>query len=61
MILKLDMASETPIYVQLRNQIVLGIGRGELKLGEGLPTVRQLSKSRRLHWLRFLKKLRINN
>ena len=44
MILKLDMASETPIYVQLRNQIVLGIGRGELKLGEGRPTVRQLAQ-----------------
>lgn len=44
MILKLDMASETPIYVQLRNQIVLGIGRGELRLGAGLPTVRQLAQ-----------------
>ena len=44
MILKLNMSSETPIYVQLRNQIVLGIGRGELKLGEGLPTVRQLAQ-----------------
>ncbi|HIT53502.1 MAG TPA: GntR family transcriptional regulator [Candidatus Fimivicinus intestinavium] len=44
MILRIDMASETPIYVQLRNQIVLGIGRGELQLGEGLPTVRQLAQ-----------------
>lgn len=44
MILKLNMSSETPIYVQLRNQIVLGIGRGELQLGEGLPTVRQLAQ-----------------
>ncbi len=44
MILEIDMASETPIYVQLRNQIVLGIGRGELQLGEGLPTVRQLAQ-----------------
>ncbi|MFR3138293.1 MAG: GntR family transcriptional regulator, partial [Lachnospira pectinoschiza] len=33
-----------PIYVQLRNQIVMGIGRGELKLGESLPTVRQLAQ-----------------
>jgi GntR family transcriptional regulator len=47
MILKLNMSSETPIYVQLRNQIVLGIGRGELQLGEGLPTVRQLAGRRR--------------
>lgn len=43
MILKLNMSSDIPIYVQLRNQIVLGIGRGELKIGQGLPTVRQLA------------------
>lgn len=44
MIIELDMNSSTPIYVQLRNQIVMGIGRGELKLGESLPTVRQLAQ-----------------
>ena len=44
MIIELDMNSSTPIYVQLRNQIVRGIGRGELKLGESLPTVRQLAQ-----------------
>ena len=44
MIIELDMKSSTPIYVQLRNQIVMGIGRGELKLGESLPTVRQLAQ-----------------
>ncbi len=43
MILELDMGSDTPIYVQLRNQIVKGIGRGELKANEKLPTVRQLA------------------
>lgn len=43
MFLKLDMNSSTPIYVQLRNEIVRGIGKGELKIGEGLPTVRQLA------------------
>ena len=31
MILKLDMNSTVPIYVQLRNQMVMGIGHGELK------------------------------
>ena len=30
MIIELDMSSSTPIYVQLRNQIVKGIGKGEL-------------------------------
>lgn len=44
MIIELDKNSSTPIYVQLRNQIVMGIGRGELKLGESLPTVRQLAQ-----------------
>lgn len=44
MIIELDMNRSTPIYVQLRNQIVMGIGRGELKLGESLPTVRQLAQ-----------------
>lgn len=34
MIIELDMSSSTPIYVQLRNQIVKGIGKGELKTGE---------------------------
>ena len=44
MIIKLNTTGATPIYVQLRNQIVLGIGRGELQIGEGLPTVRQMAR-----------------
>lgn len=44
MIFSLNMSSETPIYVQLRNQIVLGIGNGELLPLEPLPTVRQLAE-----------------
>lgn len=43
MILKIDMSGDIPIYVQLRNEIVKGIGRGELAAGENLPTVRQLA------------------
>ncbi len=42
MILKLDMSGDIPIYVQLRNQIVLGIGKKKI-VGERLPTVRQLA------------------
>lgn len=42
-VVRLDMASATPIYVQLRNQIVMGIGTGALKVGEKLPTVRQMA------------------
>jgi GntR family transcriptional regulator len=43
LIIELNMAGEVPIYVQLRNQIVMGIGKGELKVGEKLPTVRQMA------------------
>lgn len=32
MVIELDFASDTPIYVQLRNQIVKGIGRENLRL-----------------------------
>src|SRR5690554_2923189 len=44
MLLRLDMSSTVPIYLQLRNQIVLGIGSGKLKPGQSLPTVRQLAE-----------------
>ena len=43
MLITLDTTSSIPIYVQLRNQIVTGIGRGKMKAGEHLPTVRQLA------------------
>lgn len=43
MIINLNMNSNVSIYVQLRNEIVMGIGRGELKRGESLPTVRQMA------------------
>ncbi|MDU1309164.1 MAG: GntR family transcriptional regulator [Clostridium sp.] len=43
MIINLNMNSDVSIYVQLRNEIVMGIGRGELKRGESLPTVRQMA------------------
>ena len=44
MIISIDMSSDIPIYVQLRNQIVTGIGKGELKAGESLPSVRQMAR-----------------
>ena len=49
MLITLDTTSSIPIYVQLRNQIVTGIGRGELKAGEHLPTVRQLAADARVN------------
>lgn len=44
MLLRLDMASRTPIYMQIRNQVVLGIAAGELAPGEKLPAIRALAE-----------------
>ena len=44
MIINLNFESEVPIYLQLRNEIVIGIGKGELIQGEGIPTVRQMAE-----------------
>lgn len=43
MIIRIDEYSDVPIYMQIRNQIVMGISSGELKPGEQLPTVRALA------------------
>ncbi|HIX70651.1 MULTISPECIES: GntR family transcriptional regulator [Enterococcus] len=43
MLLEIDTRSETPIYQQLRDQIILGIASNQLAEGELLPTVRQLA------------------
>ena len=43
MIIKINTKSETPIYLQLRNEVVKGIGKGEFEIGESLPTVRQMA------------------
>lgn len=43
MIMELDYQSEVPVYLQIRNEIVKGIGRGQIDFGEQLPTVRSLS------------------
>lgn len=43
MLLHLDFASGCPLYLQIRNQIVLGIADGRLQPGERLPTIRALA------------------
>ena len=43
MIIRINEYSDVPIYLQIRNQIVMGISSGELAAGEQLPTVRALS------------------
>lgn len=43
MFLSINFESETPIYTQIRQQIVKGIASGDLAFGENLPSVRQLA------------------
>ena len=43
MIIRINELSDIPIYMQIRNQIVMGISSGELAAGEQLPTVRALA------------------
>ena len=43
MIIKINELSDVPIYMQIRNQIIMGISSGELAAGEQLPTVRALA------------------
>ena len=45
MLIKLDMKSSVPIYVQLRNQIVLSIGRRRSRSEE-----RRVGKECRSRW-----------
>ena len=43
MLLRLDFSSDVPIYLQIRNEIVLGIADGRLSSGDKLPTIRALA------------------
>ena len=44
MLLKIKLESETPIYLQVRDQIVAGVAKGELTPGDPLPSVRELAR-----------------
>lgn len=43
MLIEIDFQSEEAIYMQLRNQIVLGIATSMIREGDTLPSVRQLA------------------
>ena len=43
MILRIDQASSQPVYLQIRDQIVAAIARGELLPADRLPSVRTLA------------------
>ena len=44
MILNFDFNSSVPLYMQLRNQVVIGIAEGRLQPDEKLPTIRALAE-----------------
>ena len=43
MVIEIDFNSDEAIYVQLMNQIILGIATSRLREGDALPSVRQLA------------------
>ena len=43
MLLEIDFSNEVPIYMQIRNQVVMGIADGRLAPGEKLPPIRTLA------------------
>ena len=43
MVLEIDFNSDEAIYIQLRNQIILGIATNRYREGDVLPSVRQLA------------------
>lgn len=45
MLLHLDFSLDTPIYQQIRNEIVRGIAAGSLVPGQQLPTIRALAET----------------
>ena len=44
MIIKIDFQSDEALYIQLRNQIILGVATSTLQEGDALPSVRQLAE-----------------
>ncbi|NLY78856.1 MAG: GntR family transcriptional regulator [Lysinibacillus sp.] len=43
MIIRIEPESEIPIYIQLTNQIIIGIAKGDLQPGDSLPSVRSFA------------------
>ena len=43
MLINIDFNSDEAFYMQLRNQIIMGIAMSEIRDGENLPSVRELA------------------
>ena len=48
--IKLDFRSNEPIYLQIARQVEQLVAKGELKLGDQLPTVRELATELRINF-----------
>ncbi len=44
MVIEIDFNSDEAIYLQLKNQIILGIATSQFREGDSLPSVRQLAE-----------------
>ncbi|MFG6355229.1 MAG: GntR family transcriptional regulator [Acetatifactor sp.] len=44
MMIEVDFNSDEALYLQLRNQIILGIATAQFREGDSLPSVRQLAE-----------------
>ena len=42
-VLRVDFNSDEALYMQLRNQIILGIATSQIQEGDSLPSVRQMA------------------
>jgi GntR family transcriptional regulator len=49
-LIKLDFRSEVPLYIQIIEQIEKMIANQELKVGDQLPTVRELATDLKINW-----------
>ena len=45
MLIEIDFNSDEALYLQLRNQIIMGIAMAQFREGDSLPSVRQLADS----------------
>lgn len=45
MMIEIDFNSDEALYLQLRNQIIMGIATAQFREGDSLPSVRQLADS----------------
>ncbi|WP_373217160.1 GntR family transcriptional regulator [Ruminococcus sp. 5_1_39BFAA] len=45
MVIEIDFSSDEAIYMQVKNQIIMGIATSRLREGDTLPSVRQLAET----------------